>query len=269
MKAFSELGQSELSMVRKFTDMKEGYLVHVEKDGNLDLRFESRELFVLAVFEKGVNANVNQKIHKVKQTLQIILKENSHVNWTLFQTRSETEQSSELCSNASLSLNKFFLGQNQFVGCNIMTEQNACVDFSGLCFSNNDVNIAITNSHKAPHTKSSMIVKNVAKDNADIECKGLIQIDSTASQADGSQELHSLMIGKAKSHVDPQLEVKTHDVRCTHAASTGQIDEDELFYLRSRGLSLDVAKTLLVESFLDPVFGKHKEELLQLIGDMK
>jgi Fe-S cluster assembly protein SufD len=79
----------------------------------------------------------------------------------------------------------------------------------------------------------------------------MIKVDPGAQQTDAFQESRNLLLSK-KAHADaiPGLEILADDVRCTHAAAIAQIDPDQLFYLRARGLREDVASRLVIEGFL-------------------
>jgi Fe-S cluster assembly protein SufD len=79
----------------------------------------------------------------------------------------------------------------------------------------------------------------------------MIKVDPGAQQTDAFQECRNLLLTK-RAHADaiPGLEIQANDVRCTHAAAVAQVDPEQLFYLRSRGLRADVAKRLIIEGFL-------------------
>ena len=79
----------------------------------------------------------------------------------------------------------------------------------------------------------------------------IIKVDPGAQRIDAFQECRNLLVSK-KAHADaiPGLEILANDVRCTHAAAIAQIDPEQLFYLRSRGLPEPVAKRLVIEGFL-------------------
>ena len=81
--------------------------------------------------------------------------------------------------------------------------------------------------------------------------RGNIIVDPGAQQTDAFQESRNLLLSK-RAHADaiPGLEIQANDVRCTHAAAVAQIDPEQLFYLRSRGLPEQVAKRLVIEGFL-------------------
>ena len=79
----------------------------------------------------------------------------------------------------------------------------------------------------------------------------MIKVDEGAQQTDGFQECRNLLIGK-KAHADaiPGLEILADDVRCTHAAAIAQVDPEQIFYLRARGLDERSANRLVIEGFL-------------------
>ena len=88
----------------------------------------------------------------------------------------------------------------------------------------------------------------------------MIKVDHGAQQTDAFQESRNLLLSK-KAHADaiPGLEILADDVRCTHAAAIAQIDPDQLFYLRARGLDEEVASRLVIEGFLAELVERFEE----------
>ena len=88
----------------------------------------------------------------------------------------------------------------------------------------------------------------------------MIKVDPGAQQTDAFQECRNLLLSK-RAHADaiPGLEILANDVRCTHAAAIAQIDPEQLFYLRSRGLREEVAKRLVIEGFLAELVERFEE----------
>jgi len=87
----------------------------------------------------------------------------------------------------------------------------------------------------------------------------MIKVDPGAQQIDAFQESRNLLLTKT-AHADsiPGLEILANDVRCTHAAAIAQIDPEQLYYLRSRGLGLEQAKRLVIEGFLEATVERFK-----------
>jgi Fe-S cluster assembly protein SufD len=108
-----------------------------------------------------------------------------------------------------------------------------------------------TQEHVAPNTTSDLAFRGVLQDRSSAVWKGNIIVDPGAQKTDAFQESRNLLISK-RAHADaiPGLEIQANDVRCTHAAAVAQVDPEQLFYLRSRGLPEDVAKQLVIEGFL-------------------
>jgi Fe-S cluster assembly protein SufD len=108
-----------------------------------------------------------------------------------------------------------------------------------------------TQEHAAPNTTSDLAFRGVLQGRSTAVWKGNIIVDPGAQKTDAFQESRNLLVSK-RAHADaiPGLEIQANDVRCTHAASIGQLDADQLFYLRSRGLPEEVAKRLVIEGFL-------------------
>ncbi|CAB4881736.1 MAG: Fe-S cluster assembly protein SufD [Actinobacteria bacterium] len=105
--------------------------------------------------------------------------------------------------------------------------------------------------HAAPNTVSDLAFRGVLADRSTSVWKGMIRVDPVAQQTDAFQESRNLLLSR-KAHADaiPGLEIEADDVRCTHAAAIAQLDEDQIFYLRSRGLPENQARRLVIEGFL-------------------
>jgi Fe-S cluster assembly protein SufD len=111
---------------------------------------------------------------------------------------------------------------------------------------------ATTQEHAAPNTTSDLAFRGILDGRSNTVWSGMIKVDPGAQQIDAFQESRNLLLTKT-AHADsvPGLEILANDVRCTHAAAIAQIDPEQLFYLRSRGLLADQAKRLVIEGFLE------------------
>jgi Fe-S cluster assembly protein SufD len=111
---------------------------------------------------------------------------------------------------------------------------------------------ATTQEHAAANTTSDLAFRGVLDGRSSTVWSGMIKVDPGAQQIDAFQESRNLLLTK-RAHADaiPGLEILANDVRCTHAAAIAQIDPEQLYYLRSRGLSLEEAKRLVIEGFLE------------------
>lgn len=111
--------------------------------------------------------------------------------------------------------------------------------------------------HQAPHTRGNIMFKGGCTDRARSVFRGTIVVRAEANQTDSFLSDHALLLSEnARADSIPILEILARDVRCKHAASMGQVDPEQLFYLQSRGLSEDEALRLIVLGFFEPVIGK-------------
>jgi len=122
------------------------------------------------------------------------------------------------------------------------------------------VDFDTTQEHAAPNTTSDLAFRGVLQGRSSAVWKGNIIVDPGAQKTDAFQESRNLLISK-RAHADaiPGLEIQANDVRCTHAAAVAQVDPDQLFYLRSRGLREDVAKRLVIEGFLSALVERFEQ----------
>jgi Fe-S cluster assembly protein SufD len=109
-------------------------------------------------------------------------------------------------------------------------------------------------NHHARRTTSDLLFKGALKGNSRTVWQGMILVDPGAQQTDGFQANRNLILDRsARADSIPGLEIQADDVRCTHAATIGRLDETEIFYLMARGIDRHTAEKLIVEGFFDPV----------------
>jgi Fe-S cluster assembly protein SufD len=119
-------------------------------------------------------------------------------------------------------------------------------------------------SHQAPNTGSNLLYKNALLDRARTIFSGLIIVDPEAQKTDAYQSNRNLLLSdEAESNALPGLEIQANDVRCTHGATSGHVDADQMFYLESRGIRPAAARELLVFGFFEEVLAKIENELLR------
>jgi Fe-S cluster assembly protein SufD len=108
-----------------------------------------------------------------------------------------------------------------------------------------------TQEHAAEHTTSDLAFRGVLSDRATAVWRGMVRVDPGAQQTDAFQECRNLLLSK-QAHADaiPGLEIEANDVRCTHAVAVAQVDREQLYYLRSRGLPEPRATRLIIDGFL-------------------
>jgi len=120
--------------------------------------------------------------------------------------------------------------------------------------------------HFEPNCKSVQNFRGVIDDQARAVFQGKIQVHRHAQKSDGRQLNHALLLSeKAEVNAKPELEIYADDVKCSHGATTGQLDDQVLFYLRSRGIPLKQAKALLVKSFVNQAIDEISYEPLRSV----
>src|SRR3954452_11357003 len=115
--------------------------------------------------------------------------------------------------------------------------------------------------HIAPNTTSDFAFKGALRDHATAVWRGMIKVEKDAQKTNAYQENRNLLLSD-KAHADsiPGLEILANDVRCTHGATLGKVDRDQLFYLMARGLSREQAERLIVRGFFQDVLDRIELE---------
>jgi Fe-S cluster assembly protein SufD len=118
--------------------------------------------------------------------------------------------------------------------------------------------------HARPHCTSHELYKGILDGQAHAVFTGRIHVHPDAQKTDAKQTNQALLLSPdAVINTQPQLEIYADDVRCTHGATVGQLDQDALFYLRSRSLSAEHARCLLVFAFANEIVGRVKVPTLR------
>jgi Fe-S cluster assembly protein SufD len=111
--------------------------------------------------------------------------------------------------------------------------------------------------HIAPRARTEQTFRGISAGRARVAFNGKVVVRKQAHGTDSRQSLRGLLAGPdAEIDVRPQLEIYTDDVRCSHGATAGKLDENMLFYMLSRGLDRDTAQRLLKWAFLEDVIAK-------------
>jgi Fe-S cluster assembly protein SufD len=118
--------------------------------------------------------------------------------------------------------------------------------------------------HEVPNTASDLLYKNSLDDQSRTIFSGLIRVNPGAHKTDAYQKVRNLLLSDdAEASSAPGLEIEADDVRCTHGATSGQIEAEELFYLLSRGIRRSEAQRLIVFGFLNEVISRLADRLIQ------
>ena len=130
-----------------------------------------------------------------------------------------------------------------------------------VCGGEEKVKIAVDMYHDVPHCNSRQLFKGIAGGVSKVDFYGKIIVAQDAQRTEAYQENHNILLTDgAKVDTKPQLEIYADDVKCSHGATIGRLNEEEQFYMRSRGISLEDAKVLQMISFIAPVLEIIKDE---------
>ena len=142
--------------------------------------------------------------------------------------------------------------------------QGAESDMLGLIFGEGEqqFDFHTLQGHHAPDTRSDLLYKSALDDRSHSTFTGIISIGKDAPRSEAYQANRNLLLSSgARADTEPKLEILIDDVaRCTHGATVGPVDEEQLFYLRSRGMDKQTATRMIVEGFFEEVFQKVGDE---------
>ena len=144
-----------------------------------------------------------------------------------------------------------------------LTGAHSEVRLSGiyLCSGSDEVTFDITMHHRTGDCRSSQVFNGLASGEAECGFFGKIVIAPDAQRTEAFQENHNILLSDtARVNTKPRLEIYADDVKCSHGATVGKLNEDEQFYMRSRGIPEDEAKVLQMISFVAPVLESIPEE---------
>jgi Fe-S cluster assembly protein SufD len=146
---------------------------------------------------------------------------------------------------------------------NDLAGQGATSRVTGAYFADGDQHLDYDTfqEHIAPSTESDFAFKGALRENASAVWRGMIRVEPDAQKTNAYQENRNLLLSD-KAHADsiPGLEIMANDVRCTHGATLGRVNREELFYLMTRGLSRAEAERLIVRGFFQDVLDRIELE---------
>ena len=257
-------------------------IIHVKEDKevNIDVELDGKYYadHILIILEKNVKANIieNVKGKCIFRTgvVEIYLKENSKLNYFLIDEVNEgnnftayrglVDKDCEFNMASSLFSN----GINKMENSIVMNGENARGEIYNLYLGNETSRYDIYNAivHGNRNCFSNMLSKGAVKDKAQTIHRGLIEIKKGFTGNNGYQKEEALILNDgARANAVPNLKIDNDDVRCTHGVTIGQLDDEKLFYLMSRGLSKKEATRNYLLGYFYPVLSKFPEKLREKI----
>lgn len=153
-----------------------------------------------------------------------------------------------------------------------MMGEGAVCELNGIYLADGtqQINTKVIMNHLVPHCNSSQLFKGILDNEAKASFSGRIVVAKDAQKTEAYQSNHNLLLSrKAKVYAQPQLEIYADDVKCSHGATSGRLDQNALFYMRSRGIGSAEAKLLQQIAFVYDVLEKiENQELRGRLQDM-
>jgi Fe-S cluster assembly protein SufD len=208
---------------------------------------------------------------------EVLLGKDASLEWVRWQhelSQSQTKQKITLAEGSQLKWT------NVQFGCDEMTNpvavelrgKGAAAHLHGISFGQKSESVEnqICVEHLAPNTASAQLFKSVLRDQAKSTFAGKIVIRREAQKSDAKQRHQSLNFhSTAQSITRPELEIEADDVKAAHGATVGRLDEEELFYLQTRGISRADSMALLARAFVQEVLGTIKNESIYAFVDQQ
>ncbi len=205
------------------------------------------------------NAVVELFVHPAAKIEYVSLQNLSRETWHFGRYKAWLERDSELdwvIGGFGSKRGKVWI-ENDLAG------QGATSRVTGAYFADGDQHLDYDTfqEHIAPNTESDFAFKGALRENASAVWRGMIRVEEHAQKTNAYQENRNLLLSD-KAHADsiPGLEIMANDVRCTHGATLGRINREELFYLMARGLSRAEAERLIVRGFFQDVLDRIELE---------
>jgi Fe-S cluster assembly protein SufD len=173
--------------------------------------------------------------------------------------------SNSIFENFLLSLGPNFI-KNE-IHCNLLENFSSCFVNGVMLLNGNQHHELKTNvNHKYENCKSSQFIKSVLLDKSNGTYQGKIYVDKSAQKTNGYQLSKALILSEGSEfNSKPELEIYADDVKCSHGSTSGNIDENSIFYLMSRGLTKNQANKMIVEGFLNEVIETITEPNIKLL----
>ncbi len=149
-----------------------------------------------------------------------------------------------------------------------LKERNSQAKILGIVVGrgNQEIKIFTRQIHTSGDSLSDLLVKSVMFDSSSFSYDGLIRIEKKAQKSNAYQRNENLVLSdKVRVNTKPELEIEANDVRCTHGATIGKIDEEQVFYLTSRGLTEKESIDLIIKGFFEGVVDQIKDEKIKKI----
>jgi Fe-S cluster assembly protein SufD len=202
--------------------------------------------------------------HLVDAVTELLVEDNAHLRYLTVQEHGSRTwhlgfQRAHVGRDATLRTSAVALGGDyaRLRSEALLTGQGAESDQLAVYFGDGEqmLDFRTLQDHDAPNTRSDLLFKGAVEDTARSVYSGLVHLRTDARKANASQTNRNLVLTEgASAESIPNLRIEANDVRCSHASTVGPIDDDQLYYLESRGIPPEEAERLIVLGFFDDVF---------------
>lgn len=235
---------------------------------NLIIAEENSQLTLTSVYH-----TIGENISFLNEVTEIILKENANVTYYKLQDDNPTSvniggttvtlEGKSIFNSGTITLNGAMVRNNLNV---ILKAEYSEANFYGLYFTKDRqfVDNHTMVDHAVPNCESNELYKGIIDDKSTGVFNGKIFVKQDAQKTNAFQSNKNILLTKdATMNTKPQLEIFADDVKCSHGATIGQLEEEPLFYLRSRGIGEDSAKAMLLVAFAQDIIDYIKIDALK------
>tara|TARA_B100000686_G_scaffold233792_1_gene241517 strand:+ start:2208 stop:3404 length:1197 start_codon:yes stop_codon:yes gene_type:complete len=271
------LNDNLLIKIKKGTKLKEPISIFYYNSEKKNYLINNR---INVIAEKDTEAVINEIFISNNKAIYwnnvhsyICLEQNSKLEHYKIQLEGDSSihsSSSSVNCNSSSIYNNFIFSIG---GSLSRIEVNSSINSSDINFNIKGLYLAKTNQHhdittvmqhKHPESKSNQHIKGILQKNSSGVFQGKVIVSQDAQKTDAFQFNQNLLLSEsAEANAKPELEIYADDVKCSHGATTGELDEQMLFYLRSRGLNKEEAQKVLIEGFINELFDEIKNSELK------
>ncbi len=268
---------SFIYLADNFTSNKPIHIIHFSDGQARKTVAQYRNLIVAG---KSSNAHIVYTYHSLSlnYTLnnlatEIFVEDNAHLNFNIIQGEGVDAAQFNYTKVIQESNSNFSMHTTTFCGLLVRNDlkvlqngSNIETDLNGLYMPDREQHFdnSVFVHHAKPNNNSNQLYKGVIDNKASAVFYGRVLVDKDAQKTNANQLNKNILLTKyAKIYSKPQLEIYADDVACSHGSTTGQIDEEALFYMRARGINRRKAETLLLTAFVSDVIEKIQIEAIK------
>ncbi len=237
----------------------------VDRKNTLTLGNDSHSLLSYAILYGGANSVITQNI-----ATDITIGDDSTLELNIFCGGTENATTNhditvKIGRNSSVKFSYVVLaGKSVNTKVNVdFLGENSTFDFPSILmpYSDEKFELQTVVNHNVGHCKSNQVIRSVVNGTGISDFYGLVKVAPDAQKSETDQVDNNILLSEdSRALSKPQLEIYADDVKCSHGSTTGMLDKDALFYMRSRGISEQTAQNLLLQAFVDEIVDKIDSE---------